>query len=73
MTKVQLRFALERKLDEILMRRIAEAHSIFGINRIEPAPHGLTVDYDASRLTEDDVEAALRRAGLPVRRLDEHT
>jgi len=70
MTKVQLRFALERKLDEVLMKRIAEAHSIFGIARVQSGPDGLVVDYDASRLTEDDVEAALRRAGVPVRRLD---
>jgi hypothetical protein len=70
MTKVQLRFAIERELDDLLMNRIAGAHSIFGIARIESGPDGLLVDYDASRLTEDDVEAVLRRAGLPVRRLN---
>jgi allophanate hydrolase subunit 1 len=70
MTRVQLRFVLERELDDLLMTRIARAHSIFGISRIEPGPDGLLVDYDASRLTEDAVEAVLRRAGLPVRRLN---
>ncbi len=68
MTRVQLRYELERPPDEDLMNRIAALHSIYGILRIQPVPDpgGLTVEYDASRLTEADVEAALRRAGVPV-------
>ncbi len=51
------------------MRRIAEAHSIYGILRVrlEYSQEGITVEYDASRLTREQVEAALRRAGLAVR------
>ncbi len=68
MTKVQIRFDLERPLDEHLLDCIASAHAIYGMARILPTEdvRGLTVDYDASRLTPSDVEAALRRAGIPI-------
>jgi hypothetical protein len=70
MTKVQLRYDLLRPLDEALMERIAAAHSVYGIQRVQVAPtlDHLIVDYDASRLTEPQVESVLLRAGLPVRK-----
>lgn len=68
MTKVQIRFRLERPLDEQMMLRIASAHSIYGIMRVQlqPAMRELVVDYDASRLRTEDVGAALKRGGIPV-------
>ena len=68
MTKIQVRFRLRRPLDEVLMARIAEAHSIYGIQRVQVAPSldGLTVEYDATRLRPAEVEAALASAGIPV-------
>jgi hypothetical protein len=68
MTKVQIRFRLERPLDEQTMPRISSAHSIYGIMRVqvEPATQELVVDYDASRLRTQDVGAALKRGGIPV-------
>ncbi len=68
MTKVELNFALARPLDAGLLRNIVRARSLYGIARIQPAPSldALTVECDASRLTEADVEAALRRAGIPA-------
>jgi len=68
MTKVQIRFRLERPLDEQLMPRIASAHSIYGIMRVQvvPANEEIVVDYDASRLRTEDVGAALKRGGIPV-------
>ncbi len=68
MTKVQIRFALERPLDDSLLACVSAAHSIYGMARIVPSEdlRGLLVDYDASRLTPADVEAALRRAGVPI-------
>ena len=67
MTKVQIRFRLERPLDEQAMPRIASAHSIYGIMRVQPSPsQEIIVDYDASRLRTEDVGAALKRAGSPV-------
>lgn len=68
MTKVQLKFGLLRPLDEPLMERIANAHSIYGIHhvRLSQSLDQITVEYDASRLALDEVEAALRRVGIPI-------
>lgn len=66
MTKVQLHYALAHPLDDALLERIAALHGVYGMIRLAPGPDGLTVEYDASRLTEQDVEAHLRRAGIPI-------
>ncbi len=67
MTKVQLRFRLMRPLDEQMMQRIADAHAIYGIQHVHVAgPEEIDVEYDASRLSAADVEAALARGGIPV-------
>jgi hypothetical protein len=68
MTKMQIRYALQRPLDEALMQRIADAHAIYGIHRIQVSPSldELTVEYDATRMKRDDVQAALAGAGIPV-------
>lgn len=68
MTKVQKNFTLQAPLDETLMQQIADAHSIYGIERIKIAQGSdrLTVEFDATRLRHTDVEAALQRAGVPV-------
>jgi hypothetical protein len=68
MTKVQKHFRLQRPLDESLMQQIADANSIYGIERILIAPsrEALMVEFDASRLRTTEVEAALERHGIPV-------
>jgi hypothetical protein len=68
MTKVQKHFRLQRPLDESLMQQIANANSIYGIERIQIAPsrEELMVEFDASRLRTTEVEAALERHGIPV-------
>ena len=68
MTKVQVRFRLERPLDELLLSRISDAYSIYGIQRIQVAPSfdALTVEYDATRLRPAEVESALANAGIPI-------
>ncbi|MFN7925848.1 MAG: hypothetical protein U0Q16_37450 [Bryobacteraceae bacterium] len=70
MTKVQLHYSLTRPLDDALMQRIAEAPRLFGLTRVQLAPSlsELLVEYDASRLTLAQVEAALHQAGLPAQR-----
>ena len=74
MTKVQLRFELERPLDNDSMEAIAKAHGYYGIQlvRLLPSMDSIQVEYDASRLTETDVESTLHRAGLPVKRRSTH-
>ena len=66
MTKVQLQFKVSKPLDEQTMLRLADTSSLYGILRlkINPALDGLMVEFDATRLKEQDVEKALARAGV---------
>ncbi len=68
MTKVQKRFQLQKPLDEALMQQIADAHSIYGIERIVigSSNQDLLVEFDATRLRAANVEAALQQAGIPA-------
>lgn len=68
MTKVQIRFRLQKPLDETMLSRISDAHACYGIQRIqvEPSLDALTVDYDATRLRPAEVESTLAGAGIPV-------
>jgi hypothetical protein len=68
MTKVQLRFVLRAPLDDLAMARIPHVYSKYGILRIDaqPGAESLTVEYDATRFSPKDVEAALACAGLPL-------
>ena len=70
MTKVQLEYDLERPLTDDDASGISDAHSWYGILRVQLAPSldKLNVEYDASRLTEKDVEAVLHRFRLPIKR-----
>ena len=69
MTKVQKHFKLEPTVSsEALLERINRAQAIYGIERIKLSPtlDTVTVEFDASRLRVSDIEATLRRCGLPV-------
>lgn len=70
MTKVQLQYDLERPLTDDDARGVSDAHSWYGILRVQLAPSldKLAVEYDASRLTEKDVESVLLRFRLPIKR-----
>ena len=63
-----MRFRLPKPLDEVLLARVADAHSVYGIQKVMVAPtlDSLTVEYDATRLRPAEVEAALTGAGIPV-------
>jgi hypothetical protein len=67
-TKILVHFRLERALDDAMLAAIREAQAIYGIDRISLAKSldGLTVEYDATRFRPADVEATLRKCGLPV-------
>ncbi len=51
-----------------MLESINRAQAIYGIERISLAPSldAVTVEFDASRLRVADIEATLRRCGLPV-------
>jgi len=70
MTKVQIEYALIRPLTDHDAAAVADVHSWYGIQRVQLAPSldKLLVEYDASRLSEKDVEAVLQRFGLPIQR-----
>ena len=69
MTKVTLRYDLLRPLGDDDLENVAKVHGTYGIARVRvpPSLDKLTVDYDASRLKKTDVEAELRRWGLPLK------
>lgn len=71
MTKIQLHFGLMRPLGDEDLESITRVHSVYGILRVQVGPtlDAITVEYDASRLSEEDVEAALIQCGVPIRRL----
>lgn len=68
MSKVQLQFKLQKPLNENILTRIADAHTIYGIFRVKlnPAMDGVSVEFDASRLAPDQVQAALASGGIPL-------
>lgn len=69
MTKVQKHFSLDPTANsDALLQNINRAQAIYGIERIKltPSLDAVTVEFDASRLRVSDIEATLRRCGLPV-------
>jgi hypothetical protein len=70
MTKVQLEYELHRPLTDADEKAIRDIHSQYGMLRVQLAPslEKICVEYDASRLSEQDVEATLARFGLPIKR-----
>jgi hypothetical protein len=69
MTKVTLYYDLDHPLNDEDCEQIAALHGVYGLVRVQLAPSldKITVDYDASRLTKKDVEAALMGHGVPIR------
>jgi hypothetical protein len=72
MTRVQIRFRLQKPLDDGMLARISTAAAIYGILKLNVAPSldGMVVEYDASRLLPAEVESALAEAGIPVESAD---
>ena len=70
MTKVQLQYDLTRPLTDHDAAAVGDVHSWYGIHRVQLAPSldRLQVEFDASRLSEKDVESVLQRFGLPIQR-----
>ncbi len=66
MTQVRLTYDLERPLTD--SSAISNAHSWYGIKKVAltAAMDKIVVDFDASRMMEQDVEAVLIRFGVPI-------
>jgi|YNPBryantNP2012_1023418.scaffolds.fasta_scaffold113712_2 hypothetical protein len=68
MSRTQIRLELLRPPDAAMLERLLGAHSIYGLLRVAPegAGSGLLVEFDATRLNEQEVVSLLRRLGVPV-------
>jgi hypothetical protein len=68
MTKVQIRFRLQKPLDDVMLARISDACALYGIQKmkVDPSLDSLMVEYDATRLRPAEVESALAGAGIAV-------
>jgi hypothetical protein len=68
MTKVQLTFKLARALNDEDLKQIGRVHSVYGIfaTRVVSSGQALFVEYDASRLSPNEVRATLEQHGLPL-------
>ena len=66
MTRVQIHFRLQKKLDDATLERLSDARSVYGIQRMQVGAEldRLMVEYDATRLKPADVEATLAGAGI---------
>jgi hypothetical protein len=69
-TKVDIHYDLVRPLTDSDASAIADVHSWYGILRVRVGADmkSVEVEYDASRLSEGDVEGVLIRFGIPIRR-----
>ena len=68
MTKVQLSFKLSRALNDQDLDSISRVHGVYGFFVVRPRPAGdeLFIEYDASRLSPQDVRQTLGENGLPI-------
>jgi hypothetical protein len=66
MTRVQIHFRLQKKLDDATLARLSNASSVYGIQRMQVGAEldRLMVEYDATRMKPADVEATLAGAGI---------
>jgi hypothetical protein len=67
MTKVQRTFKLLRELNDNELKKIAHIHAVYGFFGARlSAPDQLFIEYDASRLTPNEVEGTLEENGIPL-------
>jgi hypothetical protein len=69
MTFLDVAFRYARPPGETEMRALDEVREVYGIRAIsfDEAQHLVRVEYDASRLVDDEIAFLLRNAGLDVR------
>jgi hypothetical protein len=72
MTLVEVTYSLQSALTPEQLRRLAEFANTYGLRRfrVDEERRQVCFEYDASRLRETQVAAALRAARIPVRERD---
>ena len=68
MTKVQTAYRLSRKLDDNDLEHFGRIHRTYGVfsAKVSPTLDQLLIEWDAARLTSDQLEALLKQLGLPI-------
>ena len=68
MTKVQTTFRLSRSLTDQDLNSISAIHAVYGIvqAKLKPSLEELFIEYDASRLSREEVEGTLEEHGIPI-------
>jgi hypothetical protein len=66
MTFLNTRYRLTRSLTPEELEKTARLSTVYGVRGIDFAGDDLMIEYDASRIHEAEVLAAVRQAGLPV-------
>jgi hypothetical protein len=70
MTFLTTRYRLTRELTPPELEHLARLSTTYGIRGLDFEGSDLVVEYDASRIHEAEVLAAVRRAGIPVAPLE---
>jgi hypothetical protein len=66
MTFLSTRYRLARPLATKDCERLTALSTLYGIRALDVQGEDVVVEYDASRLHEAEVLAAVRRAGIPL-------
>ena len=68
MTQLVSTFYYDGRLPESAVRALGHVNDIYGVRRItfDEKAHAIEVEYDKSRLTENDIVALLRDAGISL-------
>lgn len=69
MAKVEIAFDLSRKLGEGDLLNFAKLTSVYGIvmAKLSPTLDKIHIEYDASRLSPDQVQVVLGQYGMPIK------
>ncbi|MBI5282557.1 MAG: hypothetical protein HY858_12810 [Candidatus Solibacter usitatus] len=72
MTKVEVRYEFTSPFQDSWTPALESLSSVYGLQQVRLGGKldSLTICFDASRLRLADVDGHLRRAGLPVRRVE---
>jgi hypothetical protein len=72
-TPVEVTFNYDTPPGENELRALDQTRDVYGVRKIsfKEGAHAIGVEYDASRLTKDDVAALLREAGFDIHKQSE--
>ena len=68
MTKVDITFKLLRELKDRDLKNISRIHAVYGMLavRVQPSGDELFVEYDASRLSPNQVRSVIEQHGIAL-------